>query len=221
MCLGVATAATVDCDTQGTSIGPRTILFTYSQWATDPQMTGSDGCLQEDKIFSNFDPGAAPTDTVMALTLQHDPITGGDIHTVVFLDDFAFPFTIKYTVRVDTSVTNEVIWKVTGDILNTAAQDDPSLNKRLCDSPIPGTCAGSTFDANDTASAAAGPLSILVPNLQKLNVTDAYTTVGGVGAEGFSNAFYQVTGVPEPGTTALLGGGLLLLGFVSRRRRTV
>ena len=178
------------------------VLFNYGVW-TAPGFT----CEQQDKIFSNFNAGGAPTDSTLRLLLQS--LGGGeDIHTVVFGGSFTSDFTVGYTVTVDTGISTERIFKVTGDIQNPGGSGSPSNLKTVF--------GAGGFTGSTTSTIGSPGIPIGVPNLTSLDVTDAYTANGGA-ATNIGNSFFQQT-VPEPGTTALFGAGLLALGFISSRR---
>jgi hypothetical protein len=103
----------------------------------------------------------------------------------------------------------------------------------------PGDAFGGLFDhpanqvVTDTARGIVGTFTILNPTITEVNAALAGLTIGdtwSAGSGSFNNsAFdYQIdvnystasTGTPEPATVGLMGGALIGLGFLTRRKRS-
>jgi len=184
-------------------------MFSFPVWASPGFQ-----CQQDDKLFSDFSAGGAPTDVTVRLTLQGT--APNFVDTINFAGNLSTAFTISYTITV-APTSLERIFQAAADLSNPGHAGNPSVTKTVVELS-PGVFTGST-----TASYLGGggtPISV-APTATSLRVTDAYTPNGGAATQ-FGNSFFQaVPGpVPEPATTALCGAGLFALGFISRRRRT-
>jgi len=174
-------------------------------------------CEQGDKLFSDFSTTGDTTGVSMHLILAGVP--GNDTHTVNFEGNLINPFTVSYTVTVDVAISHERTNMVSLDLFNPSAGiggGNPTVTKTLVTSSV---CAPNPACTITATAAAPGIPITLTPPTSSIMVVDAYTPNGGH-ATGFGNGFIQ-TSVPEPGTTALFGAGLLALGLFSRRRRIV
>jgi opacity protein-like surface antigen len=205
-CASLADSSTVTATTEKDVFN--NFAGTFTGLTAPPTQTSTLACLQQDKIFSNFtlQSGTLPAD--LGLTLDLATLGGGvDVHTVNLTSaNFGSNFTLTYDLAV--SGSTESVVRVTGGILNSPSVSPASLTKTVSGA---GGFTGSTTTSNSSSSV------INVPNLAALTVSDAFTAGSG-GVTNIANSFVQSTGVPEPGTTALLGAGLLALGMISRRR---
>jgi PEP-CTERM motif len=203
-CASLADSSTITATTEKDVFN--NFAATFTGLTAPPTQTSSLSCLQQDKIFSNFtlQSGTLPAD--LGLTLDLATLGGGvDVHTVNLTSaNFGSNFTLTYNLAV--SGSTEAVVRVTGGILNSPSLSPASLTKTVSN----GAFSGSTTTSNSTSA------DIIVPNLTALDVMDAFTAGGG-GVTNIANSFVQ-SSVPEPGTTALLGAGLLALGMISRRR---
>jgi len=205
LCAGSLSAAPIFPATQcaaapGAIIIPPTadkdILFLQSAWTA-----AGFQCEQSDKLFSDFTTTGNTTGVTMRLILQGtEP---NDVHTINFQGNLINAFTVSYTVTVD-PMSIERTRRASLDLQNPSETGNPSVTKTVVELS-PGVFTGST-----TASFLGGPATpiTITPHAESLRVTDAYSPNGG-SSTGFGNGFTQ-TAVPEPGTTALLGAGLLL-----------
>jgi len=175
-----------------------------------------DGCFVQDKLFTNFgytqgdvnNPEASLVLTSFALTLGQNP-PAGDLHTIQFTalgSSWTAPSQITYHIG----------------LFNPAP--GLSIIKGFFDLDVPGgvslaagkkTLVGSngTYTINATVGS-PGEIAINHENLLAVTVD---IDPKGESISGLVDSYTQGT-VPEPGTWALLGGGLLLLGGLRRRK---
>jgi hypothetical protein len=71
---------------------PNDLIIPFATWTA-----ANFACEQQDKIFSNFAPGAIPTDTTLRLQVQ--PLGTEDFHTVTFNGNFLTNFTVSAAAR--------------------------------------------------------------------------------------------------------------------------
>lgn len=192
------------CSTLGTG-SPTNLTFAYTAWSS-----ANFACEQQDKIYSNFAPGAIPTDTTLSIQLQ--PLGGADFHTVTFNGSFMANFLVSYDIAIDLIQSPKaLITRVTGDLSNPSNLGTPSNLKTVF------TEAGATVGS--LTSVPGNPGSTIVTSATALHVTDQYTANGGA-AVSLSNTFREdLNAVPEPLSYALVGGGFLFLASLRRIRR--
>ena len=160
--------------------GAKDVIFPYATW-TAAGFT----CGQGNQVYSNFNPGAAPTSTTLRLIFQ-TTAGGVEVNSVLFGGSFTSNFKITYSVAVDASISNGAIYRVTGDIENPSEIGTPNNLK---------TVVGSKFFGSLTSTMGAPGNPIAVPMITSLNVTETYTANGGA-----------VTGI---GTTLFQTGSLV------------
>src|SRR5215831_13333146 len=96
------------------------LIVPFSTWSAT-----NFACEQQDKIYSNFAPGAIPTDATLRLQVQ--PIGVQDFHTVTFNGNFMANFTVSYDIAIDLVMSpTEKILQVTADISNPSDMGTPA-----------------------------------------------------------------------------------------------
>lgn len=206
---GVALAAPVDCQFRRPSL---------QQLISDPLY--ADGCYVQDKLFSNFgyvqgggaNPTAAQVRTTFGLTLGPNP-PAGDLHEVRFTSiglSWTLPFTITYNVGLYLPPPNTVIVEGFLDVNVPGADTLPTGSSTMVG-------ANSTYIANATVPA---PGLVAINNETALSIRLDINTRGQRVTQivGALTQDVNDTVVPEPTTFGLLGGGLVLIGLVRRRR---
>jgi len=161
------------------------------------------GCDFGDKTFSDL------TATPAGVNVQLSQV--GNVYTVTFFGNLTNSFVVDYNVAVNSG--SAVITSVSAgiDLVNTSST--AALTKTV-------TSPGGPYVLTvDTTGAVA---TTAITPTTSLHVSDSFTAPGtGPGATSFSNSFEQgniTTGVPEPATVAMIGFGLLGIGFLGRRK---
>ena len=213
LCLGALQAAPVlgppvgQCSAASGVTGvPNDLIVPFATWSA-----ANFACEQQDKIYSNFAPGAIPTDATLRLQVQ--PLGTADFHTVSFQGNFLASFTVSYDIAIDMTVAPsplERILAVSADISNPSNTGTPNNVKTL-------SADGGGAVSGSIMSLPGNPGTPVLTNVTSMHVQDAYTANGGA-VVSISNTFLE-SNVPEPVTYAMIGSGLLLLASLRRFRR--
>ena len=171
----------------------------------------SDGCISQDKIFSDFaySGDVAAADVNINLVLQ----TGtSDIHgwSFVPLTAWGVGFTLSYTITV-----------APGNPLVAIIQSKDQMNS----GSIPNTVTINDIQTGVTPSplvlsgAGAGIETVFsdLYNLQTVHTVSTATVGAGSNLLSYEQDFVESTGIPEPVSFVLIGSGLLGLGLLRRR----
>ncbi|MGO9008474.1 MAG: PEP-CTERM sorting domain-containing protein [Bryobacteraceae bacterium] len=194
-------------------------------------LTGSGfECEAGDYIFTNFDVTSGSVDSSVTATIQ---ISGAQGQIVLFNlndgDDFTSSFELTYSVALDPTASPASLDPTYYAIVLATAglQDDGGIGTDLATWQKTVAAGSGTGSGSETITDAAGTTtpSGAITGLAAftLNVTDAFTLVSG--SNGFvvdlSNRYTEAdTLAPEPSTMLLLGGALIGLSVVTRKRRS-
>lgn len=175
----------------------------YSDWTTSG-FTFTQG----DKLFSDFSfIGGLPNNTTVRFQLVD--VDGKDHHGVVFQGSFFNEFSIFYTILV--TDPNMYISQVTADIQGIwGIGGDPTLVKTVS------YFNDGTLLGGEITSKLNAPGAPLFTNATELQVIDHFIPNGGA-ANAIGNGFVQA--IPEPGTLALIGAGLIGVAAIRRKTR--
>lgn len=200
-----------------TACGTSPILFTT--------LISQGGCEAGDYIFTNFDITSGSVDPTVTATIQ---ISGARGQIVLFnLNDaggFNNNFDLTYTVTLDpTALPASLDPTYYAIVLATAGLQDNGGNSATWQETVDAT--NGTGSGSETITDASGVTSpsgaIAGLAATGLNVTDGFNLIGGTdGIIDLSNRYTEAdTLAPEPATMLLMGGALIGLSVIARKRR--
>lgn len=168
------------------------------------------GCQTSDKIFNNFtySGSVAPSEVSVTFT-SNGPIPQGASIQFISLAGSWSSMNVSFDTAVDTNTCAAC------RIVNALDQ--------IFTSPTPNSTAG-TFTQNglpnvDVNGSAPSSLSGQKDFPNVLMVSTNFTQTAGVDLQRVSVSFSETSGIPEPATFAMLGGGLVALALFRRKRR--
>ena len=221
----LANAASLCVNLQGT--GPGGVVT-----MADMIALGSDGCQIDDKVFYDFGyvpGGSAPTAGEVTIGFDETPLDPGLVFTAGFAAVSGTTTTAKITYTVDVLPGGNPITDFSIGI-GGITQNNPGAIFISEDGCLGGTwnASGSSCNSGNVASLDIyiGPgaannqfdIAYFDPVLS-VDIFKDITVIGGDGGLAkFSEMTQNFSEIPEPGTLALLGGGLLIAGIASRRR---
>jgi len=140
-------------------------------------------CEQDDKIYSNFAPGAIPTDATLRLQVQQLGLA--DFHTVTFEGNFLSSFTVSYDIAIDLTIAppNEKLLRVSADISNPPDVGTPNNVKTV-------SANGGGAVSGSLTSTQGDPGGSIATNVTSMHVSDAYSANGGA-VVSISNTFLE------------------------------
>jgi len=201
--VGVLPAAPIACPTSGAL----TLLTGMS----------SEGCLSQDKIFTNFvytpAAGGVPASNVnVTLVLQTGVGANSDIHGWSFVPTTAWVvgFTLSYDITVAPGYPLAAIIQSTDQMNSGEIPNGDTLNAiQTGVTPSPLVLSGATGIETVYSN---------LYNLQTVRTATTATVAAGSNLLSYEQNFVESTGIPEPVSFVLIGAGLVGLAL-SRRRR--
>ena len=184
---------------------------------------GATGCDQGDKTWANFaSTGLGPAIALPGTTpVTLDSVTIGGVieHTVTIGSPFAqaTTYNLGFSIAINaTALPNTFFDNVSGGLLLAIPGGNATLNKTFL--PNNGTL-GNLMACANTATCPQTAQESVGAGVTSIRVAETFFTDAS-NVTSFSNTFEESV-VPEPASLALLGVGLLGVGFVARRKRSV
>ncbi len=192
-------AAPIDCST----------VSTYQQ-LLDSNNNPEPGCQDQDKIYSNWG-GTVPGGTAVSISSVLGAV---DQHSVTFGDlGFGATYDLSYVIEIEPTPANVNRWITQVDLDTDAAAGSGSATKVIY------AWNGAQGVLLDTLVSSNGIPDSSVPIHEKALLINETFSVVTSAYNSSTNVFYQsVDAIPEPGTYALMGIGLIGLGILSRYR---
>ena len=182
---------------------------------------GSGGCIQQDKIYYNvtvtpsWDPShPIPTDATVVFNLTTLP--GMDVHdfTINFANLLtAGTYVIDYWIKIDPSSPNYYNYMITNVLVSENLSD---RNGGTTDTKVVLDSSGNVL-LTLVATKADGQSANGDVFQNMLHIEETIVVKGGDTLHSITDEFTE-TFIPEPGTMAFVGAGLLGLGALLRRR---
>lgn len=163
---------------------------------------------QQDKTWGGWTDvsGNLPAGFTTLITTRSNIVPGEDLHTFTLSAAFSpnTTYVVSYYIMVNTAGVN--ISEAGAGVVQTVGNATISTTFTNVPYTLPAT------------SSATGLLVIPGGPYTLLDVTDTITTGAGSDVSGFSNSFLENVPVPEPGTLALFGTGILGIATLLRRK---
>jgi hypothetical protein len=218
---------------------PACVTGTYTSY----QALGAGGCTLGDETFDNFSllsfsnslgVSSLSTDQILvtpslngledSLAYSYQTGAGGTPITItVNQPGQTFAFNFLYQAQIAGPNTLGSL-QMTSDFSNTSpGSASASKNAQLAGGGPIFTSSVTDGGASNPAATYSGPITAVTGGGGLFNVGDAISLqaqAGSASSTGFTNNFFETTptsDAPEAATVFLLGGGLLIIGFIHRR----
>jgi hypothetical protein len=212
-----ASAASMPCTPQSTTLTMTAAV--YSGGLSFPGSTSGASVVCGDITFSNFQVfDAAPSTSTGSPFVLLSGTYDGSSATLAFN-----PNLNNASVNQDVHLLFNVVSTsplITIGLANGGSTSS-AITERLCSGsidPFSGVCSGGTQLASLTAAGGVTTTAVLTVPSTSFNVYKDIGHPAGGEMTGFSQTFTAQTGVPEPATFAMLGGGLLVLALARRKK---
>lgn len=226
---GIASANNVECNlvlTSPATYGVSGVASTVSVLnSLASNATYNDGCWEGDIFFSafNYAPTAGGAETATSVTPNFSAFpnnfAGLALGTGVgYWGGTEGGFTWTYEEQICTMVLCGVA--PYEGIIKADVQESPNSATAVLNYTITGV-SGITYTGTTNPSALPNPIlgfSGWEPGINAVLFSDSYNGSGGLFMTGVTNDVYE-SQLPEPGTMLLMGGALVGLGAIARKRR--